>query len=64
MDNSYEAPYQHDFLCLSLSLVCGLESIDDKLSVLNSLITKFVDHHASLRRVGKLSVITISFLGK
>ena len=63
MKNFDEASYHDDFLCLSLSLVCGLESINGKLSVLNSLITKYIDHHVSLRRVGKLSVITISFLG-
>ena len=43
--------YQHDLLCLSLSLVCGLQSINDKLSVLNSLITECIDHLASLLSV-------------
>ena len=51
MKNFDEAAYQHDFLSLPLSLVCGLESIDDKPPVLNSLITKCIDHNASLRRV-------------
>ena len=37
--------------CLSPSIVCGLESIDDKFSVLNSFITDCIDHHASLCRV-------------
>ena len=31
--------------------MCGLESIDDELSVLNSLTTECIDHHASLLRV-------------
>ena len=46
--NFDKVAYQHDFLCFSLSLVCGLESINDKLSVLNSLITECIDHLASL----------------
>ena len=53
MKNFDEAAYQQDFLSLPPSLVCLLESIDDKLSVLNSFITDVdcIDHHASLRRV-------------
>ena len=49
--NFGKVAYQHDFLCLSLSLVCGLESINDKLSVLNSLITECIDNLASLLSV-------------
>ena len=49
--NFDKVAYQHDFLCLSLSLVCDLESINDKLSVLNSLITECIDHLASFLSV-------------
>ena len=48
---------QHDFLCLSLSLVCGLESINDKLSVL-SLITECIDDvrvATALRKIHRLT---------
>ena len=37
--------------CLPPSIVCGLESIDDKFSLLNSFITDCIDHYAPLRRV-------------
>lgn len=37
--------------CDVLSVVYGLESIKDKVSVLNSLITECIDCHAPLRRV-------------
>lgn len=45
--------YQHDFSALPLAKlgIIGLESIDYKLSVLNTLITKCIDCHAPLRRV-------------
>ena len=46
--NFGKVAYQQVFLCLSLSFVCGLESINDKLSLLNSLITECIDHLASL----------------
>ena len=51
MKNFEENAYQQDFSTLPLSVVYGLESIDDKVSVLNSLITECIDRHAPLRRV-------------
>ena len=48
MKNVDGAACQNNFLSPPLSLVCGLESIDDELSVLNSLTSKCIDHHASL----------------
>ena len=36
---------------LPLNLVYGLETPDDKLNALNSLITECIDRHAPLRRV-------------
>ena len=51
MKNFDEAAYQRNFLGPPLSLVCGLESIDDELSVLNSLTTECIDLYALLLRV-------------
>ena len=51
MKNFEENAYQQDFSTLPLSVIYGLESIDDKVSVLNSLITKCIDRHAPLCRV-------------
>ena len=51
MKNFDENAYQQDFSTLPLSVVYGLESIDDRVSVLNSLITECIDCHAPLRRV-------------
>lgn len=48
MKNFEENAYQQDFSTLPLSVVYGLESIDDKVSVLNSLITECIDRHAPL----------------
>ena len=49
--NIDEPVWQHDFLCLLRSLVCGLESINHKLSMLNSLITEYINRLASLRSI-------------
>ena len=41
----------NDFLQLPLNLVYVFDSVTDKVSVLNQLITDCIDHHAPLRRV-------------
>lgn len=51
MKNFDKNAYQKDFSTLPLSVVYGLESLDDKVSVLNSLITECIDRHVPLRRV-------------
>ena len=51
MKNFDKNAYQKDFSTLPLSVVYGLESLDDKVSVLNSLITECIDRHVALRRV-------------
>ena len=60
--NFDKVAYQHDFLCLSLRLVCDLKSIIDKLSVLNGLITECIDHLASLLSVKGIPPRTLGAL--
>ena len=46
-----ESEYVQDFMTLPLSLVYAMESPDEKLDVLNTLITDCIDRHDPLRRV-------------
>ena len=46
-----ETEYIQDFMTLPLSLVYAMESPDEKLDVLNTLITDCIHRHAPLRRI-------------
>ena len=46
-----ENAFKEDFSILPLDLVYGLESADDMVNALNSLMKDYLDRHAPLRRV-------------
>ena len=43
--------YVEDFSCLPFNIVYGVESAEDKLELLNKLITSCIERHAPLKNV-------------